>query len=70
MIMSLKRGDTVQLVFPGEVETGYQYKVSAVSPDNDLTKDRVDICQVNDTKAFKAKRGIGMPIEYLRKVEV
>ena len=66
--MKLKRGNIVQMVFPGEPIIDRKYKVSAVSPDNHLCNDRADICEVNDTKSFRAKRGIGVLIKYLRKV--
>ena len=67
--MKLKRGDIVKLVFPGEIVSDRQYKVCAVSSENRLSDDRADICEINDTKAFEARRGIGMPIKYIKKVD-
>ena len=67
--IKFKRGDIVILYFPGEhPNKPYKYKISAISPDNHLSNDRVDICMVDDIVSFKANRGIGMPIKYLRKV--
>jgi len=63
--MKLKRGDIVKLDFVYD----RQYKVCAVSPENGLSDDRVDICEINDTISFEAKRGIGMPIKYIKKVD-
>lgn len=66
--MKLKRGDVVQLVYPNESILDRQYRIAAMSPDNHLSDDRADICEVDDTKSFEAKRGVGMPIKYLKKV--
>lgn len=61
------RGDVVTLDFPGEPSQTKRYRIAAVAPDNGLTADRVDLCEENDVEAFNAKRGVGMPVLYLRK---
>jgi hypothetical protein len=63
---TLKRGDIVSLAFPGEPATDYRYRISAMAPDNRLTSDRVDLCAVDDNVSFDAKRGIGMPIKFVK----
>lgn len=63
-VHNFKRGDKVYL----DDYRGRHFLVSAVWPDNVLTPDRVDICEAHDKKAFDAKRGIGMPVKYLNKV--
>ena len=63
---TLKRGDIVVLVFPDEKPTNYRHRISAMAPDNNLTSDRVDLCDVDDNVSFDAKRGIGMPIKFVK----
>lgn len=65
---TFKRGDIVQFSFPNEPVQAKLYKISATAPENGLSSDRVDVCEKNNKKAFKEKRGIGMPVKYLKKV--
>jgi len=64
-----RRGDIVVTYFSGEPLCSTQkYLVAAVSPDNHLFPDRVDICEIDRVNDFKNKRGVGMPIKYLKKI--
>jgi len=69
MSKQLKRGDVVETVFPGEPKLGRRYRVTSSAPENNLSPDRVDICDLGDDAAFKSHRGIGMPVKYLRVVQ-
>ena len=66
---NFRRGDVIELVYPGEHPTGIRYKVSAVCPENNLDSDRVDICLETDTDSFNHRKGVGMPVKYLRLIE-
>ena len=66
----LKRGDIVRLCFGPDDYSETRYRVSAVAPDNNLSPDRADVCDITDEVNFKAKRGVGVLVKYLRVVQI
>lgn len=64
----LKRGDIVVGCYGEQFCFIQKYLVVAISPDNHLFPDRVDICEIDKIEDFKNKRGVGMPIRFLKKI--
>lgn len=67
-ITKLRRGDVVQIKETNDSTFGFEV-VTAVSPDNDLFPDRVDLVRLKEVSSVETlrTRGIGMPIKYLKR---
>jgi len=68
-IKTFRRGDVVLIVESDGSTYPYFQVITAISPDNHLDKDRVDIVPLGSVESVATlrKNGIGMPTKYLKK---